>query len=97
MFYKILVTVIIFSNVFCVKSTKEKHILTLESYLSYEPSKVLTRSDITNLLYDVQSTTDTRGRAVKISNDLFLTNNHVISNIVIGYGRCSSCSTIQAW
>ena len=57
----------------------------LISFLKYDPNKKLNRKEIQELLFDIQSSTSTLGRAVQITKNLFLTNHHVINRILPGY------------
>ena len=86
MLYKLfLILFLINFNLFCFKSDTEKTILSLQDYLNYNSKSFIEKDDIEDILYDVQSSTDTKGRAARITNNLFLTNNHVIADVISGY------------
>ena len=55
----------------------------LEDFLDFSGEEV-DKKTIQYILYDIQSPTDTMGRAFKISDTLFLTNYHVIQKVIAG-------------
>ena len=56
----------------------------LSEFLEFSESSYVDRGHIEALIYDIQSPTDTMGRAFRISKKLFLTNHHVIVKVLSG-------------
>ena len=77
---------ILFSLVSSCKeaTSKETEYEVLSSFLKFSDSAYVDRNHIESLLYDVQSPTDTMGRAFRITKKLFLTNHHVIIKMLSG-------------
>ena len=66
----------------CKRPSPEKLRQTiLEDFLKFS-NKAIDKKTIQSILYDIQSPTDTMGRAFKISDTLFLTNYHVIQKVI---------------
>ena len=80
----LLILSFIFLLVSCKQPSPEKLRRTiLENFLNFSGEEV-DKEDIQYILYDIQSPTDTMGRAFKISDTLFLTNYHVIQKVIAG-------------
>ena len=56
----------------------------IEDFLEHSDKKEVSRSYIEQQLYDIYDDTRTRGRAIHIGDGIFLTANHVVSNITNG-------------
>ena len=82
--YKNLFFISLFFSLACSKpdiKTVEYNVLL--KFLEFDSSQHVTTSHIEQTLYDIQSSTDTMGRAFRITKYLFLTNYHVIASTLI--------------
>ena len=55
----------------------------LSKFLEFDPKEEYEPAYIEQTLYDVQSPSDTMGRAFRIGKNLFLTNHHVIASVLL--------------